>query len=81
MKELKFPPDELFGLSSDVCFSINDIPTRVISMSDEHGNFFAIEATAPELSDICGDIVLGKLIKEIDYLAYKGQVAVIKAYY
>ncbi len=81
MKELKIPPDELFGVSDDVRFSINDIPTRITSMSDERGNFFAIEATSPELADICGDIVLGKLITEIDYLTYQGQLAVIKAYF
>lgn len=50
-------------------------------MSDEHGDFLAILATDPALSDICGDIVLGKAIYEIDYMKYQGHIAVIKAYY
>ncbi len=81
MKELNIPPDELFGTSDDVKITINGIPTKVISMSDEHGSFFAIKATDPALSNICGDFVLGKYIEEIDYLKYQGRVAVIKAYY
>jgi len=81
MKELKISPDELFGTSDDVNIFINGIQTKIIAMSDERGNFFAILATDPELSDICGDVVLGKYIKEIDYLKYQGHIAVIKAYY
>ncbi|MDE7434454.1 MAG: hypothetical protein K2N01_01340 [Lachnospiraceae bacterium] len=81
MQELKISPDELFATSDNVQISINGIPAKVINMSDERGNFFAIKATAPELSNICGDFVLGKLITEIDYLKYEGRIAVIKAYY
>lgn len=81
MKELKISPDALFGTSDDVKIAINGIDTKVLSMSDEHGKFFAILATDPALSDICGDIVLGKLITEIDYIKYQGTIAVIKAYY
>lgn len=81
MTELNISPEKLFGESEDIQFKINGIPTKVLNMSDEHGNFFAILATDPELSDICGDIVFGKLIKEIDYLKYNGEIAVIKAYY
>lgn len=81
MDTLKISPDELFGTSDDVKFSINGIPTKVISSSDEHGNYFAILATDPSLSDICGELILGKLIREVDYLKYQGHVAVIKAYY
>ena len=81
MKELTISPETLFGTSDDVKFFINDIETKVINMSDEKGSFLAILATDPSLADICGDFVLGKLIKEIDYLKYQGQIAVIKAYY
>ena len=81
MKELKISPDEFFGTSENVQISINGIHTRVIGLSDEHGHFFAIELTDPSLIDICGDIVLGKLITEIDYIKYQGKTAIIKAYY
>ncbi len=81
MKELKIPPEELFGTSDTVKITINGIPTKVLNMSDEHGNYLAILATDPSLSDICDEFVLGKYIKEIDYLNYQGQVAIIKAYY
>lgn len=81
MKELNISPDELFGTSDDVIFTINGIQTKVIDMSDEHGNFLAILATDKALSNICGEFVLGKLIKEIDYLKYQDRVAIIKAYY
>ena len=81
MNELKISPDELFGISEDVKFTINGIPTKVIHLSDERGDFLAILATDDSLSNICGDIILGKLIKEIDYLKYQGEIAVIKAYY
>ena len=81
MKELNISPDELFGTSNDVEIVINGISTKVLNMSDEHGNFYAILATDPSLSDICGDIVLGKLITEVDYIKYQGHVALIKAYY
>lgn len=81
MNELKISPYELFGTSDDVCFTINGMSTKVLNMSDERGNFLAILATYHALSNICGDFVLGKLIKEIDYLKYQGHIAVIKAYY
>lgn len=81
MKELKISPEELFGASDTVKITINGIPTQVLNMSDEHGNYLAILATDPSLSDICDEFVLGKYIKEIDYLNYQGQVAIIKAYY
>ena len=81
MKELNRPPEELFGASDNVKILINGIETKVINMSDEHGDFLAIWATGPALSDICGDIVLGKTIYEIDYIKYQGHIAVIKAYY
>lgn len=81
MKELNISPERMFGTSDDVKITINGIPTKVLNMSDEHGSFLAILATDPELSNICGEFVLGKLIKEIDYLKYQGHVAVIKAYY
>lgn len=81
MKELNISPDELFGTSDDVKFTINDIPTKVVSMSDENGEFLAILATDKSLSNICGDIILGKYIKEIDHIYYQGEPAIIKAYY
>lgn len=81
MNELNISPDELFGTSDAVCFTVNGISTKVLNMSDEHGDFLAILATDQSLSDICGHFVLGKLIKEIDYLKYQGNIAVIKAYY
>ena len=81
MKELKISPDELFGTSDDVKIFINGIQTKIINTSDEHGNYFAILATDPELSNICGEFVFGKYIKEVDYLKYQGRIAVIKAYY
>lgn len=81
MKEFHISPDELFSTSDSTMTIINGIQTTVLNMSDEHGNFLAIPATDYALSDICGKFVLGKLIKEIDYMTYKGHVAVIKAYY
>lgn len=81
MKELTISPDDLFGTSDDVKITISGIPTKVVNMSDEHGNFLAILATDKALSNICGDFILGKYIKEIDYLKYQGDIAVIKAYY
>lgn len=81
MNESKLSPNQLFGTSDCVQVTIDGIPTRVINTHDERGIYLAIEATHPELSNICGDIVLGKLITEIDYLTYQGRVAIIKAYY
>lgn len=81
MQELNVSPEKLFGTSDDVKVIINGIPTKVLNMSDEHGNFLAILATDPALSDICGEFVLGKFITEIDYWKYHGHVAIIKAYY
>ena len=81
MQELNIPPEKLFGTSDDVKIFIKGIETKVINMSDEHGDFLAILATDPALSDICVDIVLGKAIYEIDYMKYQGHIAVIKAYY
>jgi hypothetical protein len=81
MQELNIPPEKLFGTSDDVKIFINGIETKVIHMSDEHGDFLAIWATDPALYDICGDIVLGKSIYDIEYLKYQGRIAVIKAYY
>lgn len=49
MKELKIPPEELFGTSDTVKITINGIPTKVLNMSDEHGNYLAILATDPSL--------------------------------
>ncbi len=81
MNDLNISPDKLSDTSTDVQITVNNIPTKIISMSDEHGLFFAILDTDPELSNICGDFVFGKLIKEINYLKYQGQIAVIKSYY
>ncbi len=81
MNELKISPDQLFGTSDTVQITINDIPTQIVSLSDSHGNYFAIRATDKELSNICGDFILGKLITEVDYLTYDGHVVAVKAYY
>lgn len=81
MDELKISPTELFGTPESITITINGITTKVLDMSDSHGNFLAISATDKSLSDICGDFILGKFIKEIDYLKYQGKVAIIKAYY
>ena len=81
MEELNIPPEKLFGTSDEVDITINGISTKVLNMSDEHGNFLAILATDHALSNICGEFILGKFIKEIDYLKYQGRVVVIKAYY
>ncbi|MFQ9509536.1 MAG: hypothetical protein ACLRZ7_01005 [Lachnospiraceae bacterium] len=81
MTELKMSPDELFKTYENTQITINGIPTQVLHMNDERGNFFAIRATHKDLSDICGDLVLGKLITEINYAKYNGRVAIIKAYY
>lgn len=81
MNELKISPDELFGTSNNIQITINGIPTQVLNMRDEKGTFLAIRATHKELSKICGEFVLGKLITEISYAKYNGEIAIIKAYY
>lgn len=81
MNEIKISPNEFF--SSNDCHKviINGISTRIRKMSDEKGNFFAIEAKSKQLSDICGKFVLEKFIIQIDYIKYQGSIAIIKAYF
>lgn len=81
MNEIKIPLDEFFNPTNSIDAVINGISTRVIQMSDEHGNFLAIEAKSKQISDICGKFVLGKFITQIDYIKYQGKIAIIKAYF
>lgn len=81
MDNLNISPELFFTETDSFSVTINGIKTQVAKMSDQHGSFFAISATNPLLSNICGTIVLNKLIYEVDYLKYQGHVAIIKAYY
>lgn len=81
MNEINISPKEFFNSTNSVEVVIDGISTRVIQMSDEHGDFFAIEAKSKQLSDICGRFVLGKFIIQIDYIKYQGKIVIIKAYF
>lgn len=81
MDEIKVSPNEFFSSPDSVKTTINGIPARVRQLSDEYGNFFAIEAISKEVSDICGQFLFEKYIIRIDYMKYHGHVAVIKAYF
>lgn len=60
------------------------IETFVVDYEDSQGHCIAFLASADgkELSNsICGEFVLGHLIRMIDYDTYNGVVAIVKAYY
>lgn len=83
MSDMPMSPHDLFEAHRDeaIITNINGIDTAVLRLSDNIGNYFAILATDNDLSDICGTMLLGELIKQIDYDEYNGKTAIIKAYY
>lgn len=83
MSELTKSPLEIFVPDNpNVLYTnINGYDVPMLELSDAHGMYLAIPALNKELSDICGQIINGHIINEIDYDMYNGKQAIIKAYY
>lgn len=63
--------------------NINGYDTYYTQKTDNHGNYLLIaipQDAHRDISDICGTIVMGHLIKEINYCTMN-DVKFIKAYY
>lgn len=71
-------------MTNQAPININGFDTYFVEMSDDIGNYLLI--TIPpnadkSISDICGSIIAGHYICQIDYEKLNGKVAFIKAYY